>query len=915
MINKHIQGLAELENEYKTSLSEGLSAREARVRLENENKKNKNRGYSLFVPKKKNGAYKLFSFVCSPFAILLLLMAILTAIFGRWLLGISVFAIALAATVFGGIICLRASRGLEGMREYGAPMARVKRGGSVFHTDGRNLVRGDVILLRKGDLLTCDVRLIRSEGLIVDEFVLDGKKLTLRRTEKKYDAEYSNDSEVDYPDAANMLFAGSAVIEGTAIALVVSVGDEVYLSQYVPEGALGGKDIEPDGVKKLRPVWYKASFLCAAGLVFLTLLGFLTLHGKETFICFFTMLMSAIFLVSVELLSGGSEYILSSYIHRLFRGRSSKKRRDNTASIRTISALDALTDVNELVLFGRVGFCSGVYKVAGAFYDGRMHEGLACEEDRDRKLLELVHAYIKAQRDSGIENTLHADGVTEALQLHLHKVGFDVSGASLALRNVYFATDVGIGEGFACAETDRMIYRTAILDDIKHLSFCKFVRKSSEIAPITEQDAKQIGDFYINAEKNGSRCLLCVSEIDGKTIFEGIIVLELPMDSELERVSAELSRFGVHTTVMISEESEQLKRMISNPSLAPLFGGKIALASEFAKSGKKIIDGIGEYCAYLGFTESEYENLLAQMKNMGAKIAVYGVDNKYNSAMAEADVSISCDTVKYSSEKYRDSVYERIPPEGRDTNVRASQQTRLLSKVTVRRFHENGGGLSSILKAIKMSRGAYVSVAYSMLLFVYFMIGLLGFSAMSIITGTIYLNPIQTVALSTVFAFLSITVFADAEQKTAALAVKRDYSQYPYELIRGKKWHIIARVILNVFSAVVIKVLDAIGIFGEKATYTLPVFICLLFSLFAEVFFINNVFTKKGEGRGYCWLKVVIAYALLLGVCSITTQMGYADEFFANGFGSLEYFIIPGYVVMYFIMTLILHLFDKKRKK
>ncbi len=84
MINKHIQGLAELENEYKTSLSEGLSAREARVRLENENKKNKNRGYSLFVPKKKNGADKLFSFVCSPFAILLLLMAILTAIFGRW---------------------------------------------------------------------------------------------------------------------------------------------------------------------------------------------------------------------------------------------------------------------------------------------------------------------------------------------------------------------------------------------------------------------------------------------------------------------------------------------------------------------------------------------------------------------------------------------------------------------------------------------------------------------------------------------------------------------------------------------------------------------------------------------------------------------------------------------------------------
>ena len=195
------------------------------------------------------------------------------------------------------------------------------------------------------------------------------------------------------------------------------------------------------------------------------------------------------------------------------------------------------------------------------------------------------------------------------------------------------------------------------------------------------------------------------------------------------------------------------------------------------------------------------------------------------------------------------------------------------------------------------------------------MIALLGFSAMSIITGTIYLNPIQTVALSCVFAFLSMTVFADAEQKNSSLTVTRDYSQYPYELILNKKGEIISRVILNVFFAICVKVLDLIGIFGENATYTLPVFICLIFNLFAEVFFINNKFTKKGEGRSYCWLKVVIAYAILLGVCAVSTQMGFAEEFFANGFGSLEYLIIPGYVAMYFIMKLVLHFFDKKRKK
>jgi hypothetical protein len=246
------------------------------------------------------------------------------------------------------------------------------------------------------------------------------------------------------------------------------------------------------------------------------------------------------------------------------------------------------------------------------------------------------------------------------------------------------------------------------------------------------------------------------------------------------------------------------------------------------------------------------------MRRIGSKVAAYGISNEYNGILSHADVTVSCDVLKYSNDKYRESVFEKLPPEGKETNVRCSQQTRLLSKVIVRRFNENCGGISAIYNALKMSRGAYVAVAQSVLLFVMMMSSLLTFSAMSVLTGNMLLDPLQAAVLSAVIAIFSITAFTDVDQKSSVLAQKRDFTMYPIDLIKESLSGVIARVTVAVIAAVTIKILDAVGVFGEDATYTLPVFICLILTGFAEVFLNVRRFTKKGEGRANCWLKVLV---------------------------------------------------------
>ncbi|MBE6684529.1 MAG: hypothetical protein E7592_02615 [Ruminococcaceae bacterium] len=911
MINPHIPDLSTLEKKLGTSLSEGLPAREARVRLEKD-KKHENK--SLFVGPKHPAWTSLLTFAGSPYALLLLITSMLTALFGRAVLGWSVFAVTLAATAFGGILIMNAQKTFESMGEYASPMVKVKRGGNVFYTDGRNLVEGDVILLKSGDLLTCDARLIRSESLVVDELVARKDGIIKRRVDKHFEA-VCDENNCIASDAANMLYAGSAIISGQATALVVATGQNVYLHERIRNGELGGKDSEPTGAKTIKPTLYKISFLCASGLLILSLIGLMTLHGKEIFVCNFTMLLSAIFLVTTELLSGGARYVFSSYVKRLAQKKRDKYKNASRASIRSVKALDTLATVSDLVFVGSAGLCGGSFSLSATYTANGVIENLNTTTTEGSRILYLIHTYVKAQREGGIENDLSADGCLDSLYTHLRTSKFDISGASLAIKSLYFAKDAKNGFEYACAETDNEIFRTSLITDPKILNLCDLIREGGNVRTISSRDIYEIKEFTQAAAENGLRCLYCISEKDRNTVLEGVVTLYQPEDKALASTVAEMKRFGIKTTVLLSVENDINSNLVSSCVEKGVLSGNTAFAYEFKKNGRSVVDGLGRYDAYVGFSVPEYSELIAEMRKRGAKIAAYGVANEYNEILARADIAISCDTIEYSSDKYRESVYERIAPEGRDTNERASQQTRLLSKVIVRRANENGGGAAAAFKAIKTSRKAYVSFAQALVLFTLLMSGLVTFTVMTVLTGNILLDPLQTVTLCAMFAFLSVTVFSRAEQTDKVLAQSRDFTRYPIELVKHNIPSIISRAFVAAVIAVLIKIFDYVGIFGTYTTYKLPIFICLLLTVFVEVFMINRKFTKKGEGRSNCWLKVIIAYTAAVAICAFSTQNVFSSEFYPVGWGTREYFVIPAYVVLYAIAILVVYLISKNRNK
>lgn len=917
----HLSDLATLEKQLNTDLSDGLTAREARLRLEHRRKKDGKGAGSLFVAPKTPMLKGAFAFASSPFLILLAVLSLITAVIAAissdergFLIGGSVLAVCVAATLVGGVFTFRARKRLDAMREYASPMVKVRRCGNIMYTDGRNLVEGDLILLRTGDLLPCDARILKG-NLQVEELFANGNGIGKRSVQKSADAVYDENASLKATEAGNMLFAGTAVVSGDALALVCAVGSDVVLAEHVPEGALGGRETEAEGVRMLRPVCYKISFISAAAFLILSLLSLLTLRGKESFICEFCALAAAISFITAEMLSNGANGIISHHMKRLALSKDHKNKKKNTsAAVRNVKAMDTLSGVDELVLVGRAGLGEGSFRVTSAYTPRGVLQALTPETAEGRRLLTLLHTYSKALRESGVTNSFVEEGFLDAFFGHLRLCGFDVNGANLAIRSLYFAGDANRGSGYACAETDSEFYRTSLFVSPELFEGCKLIRDGASTREMYEDDRQNISVYRNNAMARGYKCVYMVSESDGKMVFEGVISFEQLCDTELTRVVKELRELNVRTTVLLGKEGEQTAKLIAEPALASLFSGQIAYGSAFAKQKQSILDGFGSYCAYVGFSDAEYGELIAHMRSRGSKVAAFGINTDQNPILARADVAISCDVLKYSSDKYRESVYEKMPPEGRENNVRCSQQTRLLSKVIVNRFSEKGGGMLSVLHTLRTAKSAYVVFGLSLLLFVFLMLPILVFTAMSVLTGTVLLDPLQTAALAAVTAIFAMTVFNDAEIKNEVLSKKRNFIAYPSELVRENLIPICAKACVPFLSAIVIRILEAVGVFGEDPAFTLPVYICVMFTGFAEVFLLNRAYTKKGEGRGLCWMKVMIAYCVLLAVCAVETQGAFMNAFFANGIGDREFFLVPAYVALYMISLGVIRILRKKSK-
>ena len=152
--------------------------------------------------------------------IAILLVATLLSIFlGHGAEAIAIALIVLFAVLLGFAQEYRSERALEALRQLAAPTATALRDDEEVVIPAGGIVPRDVILLRSGDKVPADARLIEAVNLQVEEAALTGESLPVEKQ-----TEALGDGEWPLAERKNMVYAGTAVTYGRGKGVVVATG-------------------------------------------------------------------------------------------------------------------------------------------------------------------------------------------------------------------------------------------------------------------------------------------------------------------------------------------------------------------------------------------------------------------------------------------------------------------------------------------------------------------------------------------------------------------------------------------------------------------------------------------------------------------------------------------------------------------
>ncbi len=197
--------LAEVEKKLGSS-PDGLSQAEAQKRLTQY-------GPNEIEEKKTNSLLKFLSYFWGPIPWMIEAAVILSAVAQHWPDFGIILLLLLANAVVGFWEEHQAGNAIEALKAKLAVKARVKRDGKWINPAARELVPGDVIRVRLGDIVPADARLLEGDSVEVDQSALTGESLPATRK----------------PGEA--VFSGSIIRQGEIDAMVYATGSNTYFGK------------------------------------------------------------------------------------------------------------------------------------------------------------------------------------------------------------------------------------------------------------------------------------------------------------------------------------------------------------------------------------------------------------------------------------------------------------------------------------------------------------------------------------------------------------------------------------------------------------------------------------------------------------------------------------------------------------
>lgn len=355
---------------------EGLNSAEAKKRIEfyGENKLPEGKKVTIWSI--------IVHQLINPLIFILIAAAIASIAIGEGKDSIFIFLVILINSALGTYQEYNAEKSASSLQKLLKITARIKRDGKEQDIESENLVPGDVVYLESGVKVPADIRFFEASNLEIDESFLTGESIAAKKQTKKLRAD------IGVAERTNMAFAGSTVISGRGIGVVVTTSILTQVGQ-IAQNVTEEKSAKPPLILRMDKFIKQITVFIIAFSVILAIA--LRMQGMDFSAIFFFIVALAVSAIP-EGLPVALTVALSIATKRMSKRNVIVRRLTSVESLGscTVIASDktGTLTVNEQTAKKIILPDGTIYSVSGEGYNG---EGKVSADNNPDKVIDLQH--------------------------------------------------------------------------------------------------------------------------------------------------------------------------------------------------------------------------------------------------------------------------------------------------------------------------------------------------------------------------------------------------------------------------------------------------------------------------------------------------------------------------------------------
>jgi len=527
----------------------------------------------------------LFRQIRKNLIIYLLFAAMLISFFvGKTITGYTLLAVIIVVTFVGFIQEYRAEKVIQSLKKMLTPISIVIRDGKEKEIPSREIVPGDVIVLRSGEKIPVDCIVLEEKELLVNESILTGESSEVEKKAVKNPKDYSD---------KNVLFMGSFIMNGRCIAKAIHTGMNTKFGKIA--GMISTAEKELPLQNKTNKI---AKYMVFAAIIFSVLTGLImVLRGphSETFLVDVLILVIAL---SVSAFPEGLPVVLitalSTGVHRMAK---------NNAIVNRMSIIETLGETTVICADKTGTITKGEMTVKKILFDNKLTNvsGVGYESEGE---FFINNKKIDTQKEPVLDLLLKAgimcndSRITRTGEDNIYNISGSPTEASLlimAAKNKLFKEDLKFTRieeipfnserkimSVLCRfENKNYVYSKGAPEIL--LEKCNYIQRHDGIFTLSDREKKRILD--INKEmtfKTFRTLALAYKKIDStdkdhfenELVFLGIVGIEDPAREEVKESILLCKKAGIKVKMITGDNKETA----------------LAIAKEIGLSGK-ILEG------------------------------------------------------------------------------------------------------------------------------------------------------------------------------------------------------------------------------------------------------------------------------------------------------------------------------------